>query len=209
MVYPLNQCRYNRSEAEKKLIDDSIYNLEFYGRGQWVGFSFTWMAHLYAKAGNGEGAAYQLNDFFRHLCAQNGFHLNGDFRKTGVTSMHYRPFTLESNMNAADAIQEMLMQCYDGAIRVFPAIPQAWREDGCEFEGLLSFGGVKVSAAMADERVSFVRLDPKKDAVCRVYDPFGNGTATLTVNGTAQTVTAEDGVFTLSLKAGEAYVLTV
>ena len=208
MVYPLNQCWYNRSEREKKLIDDSIYNLEFYGRGQWVGFSFTWMAQLYAKAGNGEGAAYQLNDFFRHICGPNGFHLNGDFRNTGITAMHYRPFTLESNMNAADAIQEMLMQCYDGVVRVFPAIPATWREDGCAFEGLLSFGGVKVSAAIEEERVTFVELNPKKDAVCRVYDPFGNGTATLTVSGVSQTVTAEDGVFTLSMVGAQTYRLT-
>lgn len=208
MVYPLTQCQYNRSQKEKDLIDKSIWTLEFYGRGVWVGFSFAWMAQLYARARNGEGAAYQLNDFFRHLCAPNGFHLNGDFRKTGVTSMHYRPFTLESNMNAADVIQEMLMQCYDGVVRVFPAVPAAWREDGCEFEGLLSFGGIKVSAAISDELVSFVRLNPKKDTCCRVYDPFGNGTAMLTVGDASQTVVAVDGVFTLPLVGGKQYVLT-
>ena len=208
-IFPYEQCRYNRSEAEKELIDKSVHNLEVLGRGLWVGFSFTWMAEIYAKMGNGAAAAYQLKSFFEHLCGPNGFHLNGDFRHTGITQFHYRPFTLESNMCAADAIQEMLMQCYEGAIRLFPALPKDWKESGCEFEGFLSFGGVKVSSAIRDEKVSFVRLNPKKDAVASVYNPFASDTVKVTSSEGEYTVTAAPGeAFTLSLKAGVEYTLT-
>ena len=213
-IFPLDQLQYNRSEEEKKIINRSIHNLEVLGRGLWVGFSFTWMAEIYAKAGNGAAAAYQLRSFFEHICSQNGFHLNGDFRHAGVTQFHYRPFTLESNMCAADAVQEMLMQCYDGTIRVFPAIPADWKEFGCAFEGFLSFGGVKVSSEIKDEKVSFVRLNPKKDTVASIYNPFCTDTITVTFTEGeftgSFTVTAAPGeAFKLTVKKGVEYVLTV
>ena len=205
-VFPLDQCQYDRSEEERKHIDNSISTLELLGRGEWVGFSFTWMAEIYAKAHNGEGAAYQLKSFFEHLCSQNGFHLNGDFRRTGITASHYRPFTLESNMCAADAIQEMLLQCYDGSIRVFPAIPEAWREKGCEFEGFLSFGGIKVSSAIEKDAVRYIRLNPRKDTVCQIRNPFPQQQMRILVDGVTSTVSGD--LLTLPLKAGAEYLLS-
>jgi alpha-L-fucosidase 2 len=204
-VFPLNQCQYNRSTEERKRIDDSIRTLEHLGRGEWVGFSFAWMAEIYAKAYNGEGAAYQLKGFFEHLCSQNGFHLNGDFRHTGITASHYRPFTLESNMCAADAIQEMLMQCYVGPVRVFPAIPAAWRETGCEFEGFLSYGGIKVSSAIENNEVRYIRLNPKKDTVCHIVNPFDCEQVQVKSGNSIKTLSGN--ILTLSLTAGSEYLL--
>jgi len=204
-VFPLNQCQYDRSEEERKCIDDSIRTLERLGRGEWVGFSFAWMAEIYAKVHNGEGAAYQLRGFFEHLCSQNGFHLNGDFRNTGITASHYRPFTLESNMCAADAIQEMLLQCYDGTIRVFPAIPAAWRQTGCEFNGFLSYGGINVSSAIERGKVSYIRLNPRRDTDCKLYNPFGKGAVQLIAGDHTSILTGE--VLTIPLKAGSEYLL--
>ena len=208
-IHPLNLCRHNRSEEEKAIIHKSLDHLEVLGHGWWIGYSFTWAANLYAKTLNGEAAAYQLRTFTDYLCSQNGFHLNGDFRRTGVTHFHYRPFTLESNMNSADATQEMLLQCYDDVIRVFPAIPAEWRELGCEFEGLLSYGGVKVSSEIKDGKVSFVRLNPKRDYTAAVYNPFSSSEVKVSSSEGEYTVQAAPGeAFTLSLKQGAEYILT-
>ena len=204
-VFPLDQCQYDRSEEERQRIDDSIRTLERLGRGEWVGFSFAWMAEIYAKTHNGEGAAYQLRSFFEHLCSQNGFHLNGDFRCTGITYSHYRPFTLESNMCAADAIQEMLMQCYDGTISVFPAIPETWRETSCEFQDFLSFGGVKVSSAIKNGVVSYIRLNPRKNTDCRIRNPFGNQQIQLQAGNSVSVMSGD--IITIPLEAGIEYIL--
>ena len=209
-ICPMEQYRYTRSPEEKKIIDDSIRHLEELGMSAWCGFSFTWMAELYARAFNGEGAAFQLKAFFEYICSQNGFDLNHDFRNTGLLAGHGRPFTLETNMYAADAVQEMLMQCYDGTIRVFPAIPADWKEMGCEFEGFLSFGGVKVSSEIKDEKVSFVRLNPKKDTVASIYNPFCTDTVKVSSSEGEYTVTAAPGeAFNLTMKQGVEYTLTV
>ena len=109
----------------------------------WVGFSFVWMAHLYAVQGNGEGAYEQLRIFWESFCSPNGFHLNGDYKRRGYTTFHYRPFTLEANMYAADGLQEMLLQTRKGRIDLFPAVPESWKEK--EEEGRRKFKGVDVT----------------------------------------------------------------
>ena len=92
-VSPLGIIDY---EGEgKEIIDAVIADYERLGTSQWVGYTFAWMAHLYAVQGNGEKAAEYLRIFWENFCSCNGFHLNGDFRKKGYSQFTYRPFTLE------------------------------------------------------------------------------------------------------------------
>lgn len=145
-ICPLHLYCYETAE-EKAIIDAVIQDYERLGTGMWVGFSFAWMAHLYAIQKNGEGAFDRLRIFWESFCSPNGFHLNGDYKKRGYTTFHYRLFTLEANMYAADALQEMLFQMEDGRIDLFPAIPEKW-EDGIAFKHLRGEQGILVSAKM-------------------------------------------------------------
>lgn len=142
-ISPLKLMRY---EDEKDVIDATIQDYEYLGTGMWTGFSFTWMSHLYAIQKNGEGAYEQLRIFWESFCSSNGFHLNGDYKKRGYTTFHYRPFTLEANMHAADALQEMLFQMENGVVELFPAIPNTWKEKEISFKNLRGEKGVLVSA---------------------------------------------------------------
>ncbi|MEG0306259.1 MAG: hypothetical protein RR635_11265, partial [Oscillospiraceae bacterium] len=91
----------------------------------------------------------------------NGFHLNGDYKKRGSSTFHYRPFTLEANMCAADALQEMLLQTEDSSLEFFPAIPDEWREKELSFENLRAENGLLVSAAMQKGIVTSITLKPQ------------------------------------------------
>lgn len=142
-ICPLNLYSY---EKQKEIIDATILDYERLGSGMWVGFSFAWMSHLYGIQGNGEGAYEQLRIFWESFCSVNGFHLNGDYKKRGYSTFHYRPFTLEANMYAADALQEMLLQVKEEEIHVFPAIPEAWKKQELSFQGFRGYGGIKISA---------------------------------------------------------------
>ena len=147
-ISPLGLISY---EGEgKEIIDAVIKDYERLGTGQWVGYTFTWMAHLYAIQGNGEKAAEYLNIFWKYFCGPNGFHLNGDFQRKGYSEFTYRPFTLEGNMFSADALQEMLFQMKNGKIRLFPAIPEEWKEKGVSFQNLRGENGLMCSAKIED-----------------------------------------------------------
>ena len=141
-IWPLKLYDYQR---QKEIIDATILDYERWGSGMWVGFSFCWMSHLYSVAENGEGAYEQLRIFWESFCSPNGFHLNGDYKKRGYSTFHYRPFTLESNMWAADALQEMLLKTEQEEITVLPAIPGHWREKSISFKGFKAYGNLNVS----------------------------------------------------------------
>jgi alpha-L-fucosidase 2 len=111
-----------------------------------------------------------LRDYERAFTSRNGFHLNGDQTGEGLSQFTYRPFTLEGNFLAMEAVHEMLIQSWGGVVRVFPSVPSAWQD--AEFRELRAEGGHKVSARRAGGRTVEVRvaLGPKGRVVVR--DPF-------------------------------------
>lgn len=166
-IYPLKLYSYDNKE-DAEIIDATILDYERLGTGYWVGFSFPWMSHLYSIQNNGEGAYTQLRIFWENFCAPNGFHLNGDYKKRGYTTFHYRPFTLESNMLAADALQEMLFQMDNGTIKLFPAIPETWTEKKVSFTNFLGEKGLKVSATLEQGNIKSVKLYTEKPQTIRI-----------------------------------------
>ena len=163
-ICPLHLYRYER-EDDRKIIDAVVEDYERLGSGMWVGFSFAWMAHLYAVQGNGEGAYEQLRIFWESFCSPNGFHLNGDYKRRGYTTFHYRPFTLEANMYATDGLQEMLLQTRKGRIDLFPAVPESWKgkEEETAFEHFRGEGGILVSARMKGGKDCQARLEAEQE----------------------------------------------
>lgn len=164
-IAPLHLLSY---EDDKEIIDATVSAYELLGTGMWVGYSFVWMSHLYAIQKNGEGAYEQLRIFWESFCAENGFHLNGDFKRRGYSTFHYRPFTLEGNMYAADALQEMLLQMEKGVITVFPAIPEKWNGQTVKFEKFRGEKGLLVSAVKDEKNQCEILLEPQYDQVVSI-----------------------------------------
>lgn len=162
-IHPLRLLSYENPD-DREIIQASIKDLERLGKGAWVGYSFGWAAQLYAIAKNGNAAAYQLRLFWENFCSDNGFHLNGDFRNKGITASHYRPFTLEANMCAADALQEMLLYTENGIMELFPAIPDEWIDGKIAFYKLRGEMGCLVSAVCQNGRITEFELKFLKDA---------------------------------------------
>lgn len=144
-IHPLRQIR-RETEEDRRIMDACLLDLEERGTGYWCGYSYAWAAELYAAAGRGNAAARCLRVFWEDFCSPNGFHLNGDYKGNGSSALHYRPFTLEGNMCAASALQELLFRSEQGMMELFPAIPDGWREQKIRFTSLRGEGGVLVSA---------------------------------------------------------------
>lgn len=121
------------------------------------------MAEFYAIQKNGNGAARQLELFWRDYCSPNGFHLNGDYKKTGTSLWHYRPFTLEGNFCGADVLQKMLLQCEDNKIELFPAVPDEWLEQRVSFDTFRADRGLLISAVLDKGKVVSLSLKPAFD----------------------------------------------
>ncbi|MEO6873333.1 MAG: glycoside hydrolase N-terminal domain-containing protein [Opitutaceae bacterium] len=178
-LYPFNLLSIEGSEKEQALIRRNLAELDRLGVREWSGFSYSWMAALRARAGEGEPALWHLKAFLHAFVSRNGFHLNGDQTQSGFTTQHGRPFTLEGNLLAGAAVHEMVLQSWDahpgaggwGTIRLFPAMPWAWHD--AEFTDLRAEGGCKVSAKRENNATTWFRITAARDGQVRIRDNFG------------------------------------
>ncbi|MCM0718751.1 glycoside hydrolase family 95 protein [Parabacteroides sp. W1-Q-101] len=169
-IHPLGIIDKANGVSDSRIIDESIQSLDKQGSSQWCGYSFSWLANLKARAFDGEGAAQALRDFANCFCLPNTFHANGDQTNSGKSRFTYRPFTLEGNMAFAAGVQEMLLQSHTGTIRVFPAIPNSWKD--VSFDKLRAMGAFLVSADRVGGKLSCLKIVSEKGGILRLDNPF-------------------------------------
>lgn len=170
--HPFGLLDISQGKEVESLIKRSIHHVEELGNEFWIGYTYTWLANMQARIFDGDAAARNLHIFIKAFCSPNSFHLNGDQLKKGYTSFTYRPFTLEGNFAFASAIQEMLMQSHTGIIRVFPAIPEGWKE--ASFDKMRAIGGFLVSASYQNGKVQSITIQSEKGGILKVLNPFTN-----------------------------------
>ncbi|HVM87877.1 MAG TPA: hypothetical protein VMT76_06785 [Puia sp.] len=168
-IYPLCLLDINNAE-DSSVITHSLRHIESLGTSQWCGYSFSWMACLYARAKEAENAVKQLQIFATHFCSPNSFHLNGDQKGGQYSSFTYRPFTLEGNFAFAQGVHELLLQNHNDVIEIFPAVPDSWRN--VSFKTLRAEGAFLVSAKKVDGAVAEVKIFSEKGGQLKIKLPF-------------------------------------
>jgi hypothetical protein len=180
-IYPFNLLSVEGSGADRRRISTTLARPEWNGdhHDGWCGYSWAWMAALRARTGDGEAAYHHLDVFQQAYTSRNGFHLNGDQTRLNFSNLHYRPFTLEGNFIAMQAVQEMLLQSWSptpgmpssGIIRLFPAVPWRWHE--ASFAELRAEGGFKVSARRENNATTWFKVEATRSGRMRLRDNFG------------------------------------
>jgi len=161
-IHPLGTLSIEGSDADRAAINATLDQLKAMGTDWWTGYSFSWAACMFARAGRGEEALDYLTKYLA-FTGPNGFHLNGDQTKSGLSKFTYRPFTLEGNFLAMEAIHQMLLQSHgmvgvseSEVVRVFPAVSERWAD--VSFDGLRAEGGWIVSARRSGGRTTRVEI---------------------------------------------------
>ena len=168
-IHPLGLLNVEDS-AQKIIIENSLKQIEKLGTRQWVGYSFAWIASIYARAQNGDSAAANLKKFATNFVSSNSFHLNGDQKGGQYSDFTYRPFTLEGNFAFAQGIHEMLLQSHKGFIEVFPAIPKEW--ENVSFRTLRAEGAFLISAKKENGVTMEVKIKSEAGEILRIKLPF-------------------------------------
>ena len=169
-IYPLGILNVEGTPRDRRIIQASLEQIDRLGTGQWVGFGFSWYSCIAARSGDAERALKNLEIFVKAFVSRNGFNLNGDYKRLGYSNYSYRPFTLEANFAAAQAVHEMLLQSWGGTIRVFPAVARRWAD--VSFENLHAEGGFRVSARRKGGKTCSVRIQADKGGLLHLRDPF-------------------------------------
>jgi hypothetical protein len=102
-------------------------------------------------------------------------------------------------------LQEMMLQSWDGALRIFPAWPKGL---DARFETLRAEGALLVSAAWSQGRVASLEILSEKGAPCRLYSPWSSGLQVTDQNGQPVAVAADTfGRASFDTRAGTRYVV--
>ena len=195
-IYPLGLLNVDHPE-DKVVIDQSLRHIEQKGTRQWCGYSFSWMACLYARAQLGDSAASMLRIFASNFCAPNSFHLNGDQKGGQYSDFVYRPFTLEGNFAFAQGLQEMLLQSHQGFIQVLPAVPASW--DDISFTDLRAEGAFLVSVKKQGGILRLVTIRSARNSLMRIRLPF----KTFLLSDPAKKYSISGDILSISMAAGE------
>lgn len=201
-LYPLHLINYD-TEEHKSIYDESLLDIEALGTGKWVGYSFPMCAQIYAMSQRGNAAYEKLRQFSYAFVAENGFHLNGDFKNYGYSYMHYRPFTLEASFAYCDALHEMLLQDHQGYIHLFPAIPKEWENTEIKFKTLRSRDGVLVSASCKRGKTLIASFSVRKKTEIVLRNTFDGNTVVVKKGKQSAILIADaNGYFRIRLQRG-------
>ncbi|GAA4435466.1 hypothetical protein GCM10023091_11930 [Ravibacter arvi] len=203
-IHPLGLIKWEDGEAARSVIKNTIRSLETVGPALWCGYSYSWSANLYARAKDGESAAKALRIFAKAFCLPNSFHANGDQTRSGYSTFTYRPFTLEGNMAFAAGLQEMLLQSYNGAIEIMPAVPSEWQN--ISFRRLRAEGAFLVDASMRNGRLETVTIQSEKGGKTKLMLPLREWN--ITAGSSFRVADAGDGYTALDAEPGAKLVLT-
>ncbi|MDF2192033.1 glycoside hydrolase family 95-like protein [Paraflavitalea sp. CAU 1676] len=200
-IYPLALLDINRTE-DKSIIENSLRRLEQKGTRAWCGYSFSWMASLYARAYKADSALRQLQIFASNFCSPNSFHLNGDQKGGQYSGFTYRPFTLEGNFAFAQGVHELLLQSRNGYVEVFPAVPTQWAD--VSFTDLRATGGLLVSAAKTAELPTVVEIKSERSGLVHLKLPFSS----FSCSEPGKPIAKNKGIITFLMKANEKIAFT-
>jgi alpha-L-fucosidase 2 len=210
-LHPFNLINCERGPLDGQRIAASLAQWDQLGTSAWCGYSFSWMSCLQARVGNAEAALRNLDIFCRAFVLRNGFHANGDQTRSGYSNFTYRPFTLEGNFLAVQAVHEMLLQSWSptpGAVdseivRIFPATPARWAD--VAFADLRTEGGHRVSARREQGVTTWLRIVAGRSGVIRIRNNFGGRPATWD----RPDVGLQGDCYEVSLQQGESLTATL
>ncbi|MCJ7679755.1 MAG: hypothetical protein MUP70_03425, partial [Candidatus Aminicenantes bacterium] len=204
-IHPLGLIDAANGEDDLRIIKASLAELDRLGTSAWVGYSFSWLACLRARAGDGQGAAEALRIFAEAFCSPNTFHLNGDQSGKGYSNYTYRPFTLEGNFAFAAGVMEMLLQSHNGLVRVFPAVPDEWED--LSFDRLRAAGAFLVSAERLGGETKSIGVVSEKGGELQMLDPWPESRTLL--SGIPKSSLIEDGrIIRIRTRPGDRFTLT-
>lgn len=159
-VYPFNQITAEKTPALLQAAKVTVRSRLADPNWEDNGWSRSLAAIFLVRTGEPDEAYVQINQVVRLLLANNLM----DFAWGGHAGSRYPIFCLDGNGGLFAAVSEMLMQNYDGAIKLLPALPRDWPEGSVS--GLCTREGFEVDLAWSGSRLSRAVIRAGRDGTC-------------------------------------------
>ena len=189
MIYPLYLMNWDQPENRDLITRSLDHWIGFEGALQ--GYSFTGSSAISASIGRRDAAVRLLNSLLDRYVRPNTMYLEGS------------P-VIETPLSGAESLHDILIQSWGDKIRVFPGVPDSWRD--VTFHKLRAEGAFLVSAVRREGRTRWVRVESLAGEPCRVKTDLSAPVKVLADRKIA-VKQLPDGVLELDLRKGEAAVL--
>ncbi|MHC4872239.1 MAG: glycosyl hydrolase family 95 catalytic domain-containing protein [Planctomycetota bacterium] len=147
--------------------------MEKVGYGTWAGWTYVFLALLWARAGDGEKALYYFKRYSHAFRTDGGIGLCFGIDDLGFgltfSNQHGKWIQVDAAMGSSAALQEMLLQSHGGVIRLLPALPKKWKMGS--FEGLRTEGNFEISLSWKNGKVKTAEIKSNKGAECQLKLP--------------------------------------
>ncbi|MGJ8655430.1 MAG: glycosyl hydrolase family 95 catalytic domain-containing protein [Akkermansiaceae bacterium] len=147
-IYPLRTIT-PENEADRALILRSLDHWHGFKKGG-LGYSVTGGSCMASLLGDGD-RAYTFLNRLKSFLTPNTFYV-----ELGTLPV------IETPLHGATAIQEMLLQSWNGRLRIFPAVPKAW--PNATFHQLRGEGAYLVSASRKNSKTQWALIQPQAKA---------------------------------------------
>lgn len=101
----------------------------------------------------------EMHEMIQHRGISNGF-------------IEENPHGIEQLNTIPDAVQEMMLQSYEGILRIFPVWPKI-NHPNASFRGFRAWGAFEVSASMQNGIIECVSVVSHKGHICCIQNPWG------------------------------------
>lgn len=191
-IFPLHLIGCDR-EKDRQLIEKSLRHW-IQKEGDLRGFSLTGAASIAATLGKGSEALRYLKALM-HIVKPNTM-----YKEAGPV--------IETPLAGAEAIHDMLLQSWGGTLRVFPAVPDEWRE--AAFHDLRAEGAFLVSAVRQAGQTIWIRVKSLAGEPCLIKSGW-RGVVRWNITGKendfSTVVDENEGFLHIDLAEGEEAIL--
>jgi len=195
MIYPYYLVNIEQPGA-KEMVQKSVshfmkINSKATNYGGCAAYTMTGASLMYAAIEDGQKALEYLNGFIDYPLVRR----NSMYAEAGPC--------LESPLSAAQCVHEMILQSWGDKIRVFPAVPDSWKD--IMFHDLRTAGAFLVSASRKNGKTEFIRIKSLAGEPCvlkfDMNSPQAIGSRQFKLKKTA------DKIYSLDIKKGEEAII--